>query len=371
MSRPQIIVNVTQAIARRGVATETGTAFMAYAAATGTPAGVPVECLSADAAVAATVPAAVAAWVGDALGQGAHRVIVVRAAAVDPAAVTQPEWQTALASLSAAYGAGQVLIPGVSSPAAHGALLAHAASTGRVALLDAPKDAAASATVTTAAGLAAASGAERSGLIAPWVTIPGVSAPREVPGSVIAAGLSARGDAVAGHANHAPAGLHSGGAGVVQGGTGVTKSFTDAELDSLHDAGVSVIRMINGTPTLYGWRSLSDDPVFRQLSVGRMAMQLSVGLRGVAEQFLFEQIDGRGHLFAEFEGALRGYLLPLWVSDALYGDNATDSFDVEVRSANTPATIAAGELHATVQVRLTPHTELVTIKVVTSIAEGA
>lgn len=370
MTRPQINVSITQAVARRGDESSTGTAFIVYAGATG-PTD-PVRCLTAADALTAAVPAPMAAWVGDCLAEGAPSVVVVKAAAVDAAAVTQPEWAAGLAKLTSNLGPGQVTIPGVATAAAYSALLAHAALTGRVPLLDATATPTASALVTTATGLAAAGGAERSGLITPWYTVPAAAgATRDVPGSLMAAGLAARGDARVGHANHAPAGLHDNGAGVSSRGIAVTKAFTDAEVDALYDAGVSVIRPIRGNPTLMGWTSLADSDLFHQLNIGRMAMQIVSGVSSVMDLFLFRQIDGKGHLYAELAGALRGYLQPLWSSDALYGETADQAFDVDVTSVNTPTTAAAGQLNASVSVALTPHTEKVVINVSASLADAA
>lgn len=369
MSRPQIVVNIKAALQRRGAPTDTGVAFMVYAGAGGPSA--PTKCLSAADALAAGVPAVQAAWAGDVLTQGAPSVYVLRAAAVDATAVTEAEWKAALALLSDDFGPGQVFIPGVSTSAAHAALLDHAATTQRTVLLDGAKNAAATALAATASGLAAGAGAERAGLIAPWATVPGAAGvAREVPGSVIAAGLAARGDARVGHANHAPAFDQGVGAGVVQNGIAVTAAYTNAELDTLHDAGVSVIRNIRGVPTLYGWVSVSSDDRFRQLNWGRMHMQLFFGITSLLERFLGRQIDGEGKLFAEVDGALRGYFLPLWTAGALYGATADDAFDVDTRTPNTGATAQAGELHGISAVSLSPHTEKVVIDTTTTIAEG-
>lgn len=373
MSRPQIIVTVTGALARRGAPTDTGVAFMAYAGATGPT--VPTRVRSAADATAAGVPATVAAWVGDALNQGAPEVVIVRATTADvlePIVATEAEYTTALGLFHDGFGPGQVLIPGDSTAAAHAALLAHANTTGRCVLLDVAADATAAAVAAVATGLTAAAGAERAGLIAPWVTVPGTAGvPRQVPGSVVAAGLAAREDAVAGHANSAPAGDKGYGAGQVRSGIAPTVVFSNTEHDTLHDAGVSVIRDVRGAPTLWGWVSLSDDPTFRQLNVGRMTMQLGTGIQAGGEKFLFKGIDGQGHLYAELEGFLRGYLTPLWIAGALYGSDADDAFDVDVQSVNTDTTAAAGELRSAVSVKLTPHTEKVIINVVASLAEGA
>lgn len=372
MSRPQIIVNVTAALQRRGAPTDTGTAFLVYAGASG-PTD-PTKCLSAADALAAAVPAAQAAWVGDLLTQGAPVVWVLRATAANAAAVTEAEWTTALAKLTEDYGPGQVLIPGIDTAAAYAALLDHAETFTRCVLLDGAKDATASTLTTAAAGLEASPGAKFATIVGSWVTVPGTGGTaREVPGSVVAAGLAARSDARVGHVNAAPAFDQGVGAGVVRGALGVTATYTNTELDALHDAGVSVIRNVRGVPTLYGWVALSSDASFRQLNWGRMAMQLKYGITALLERLLGRQIDGQGKLFAETEGMLRGYLLPLWQADsnpALYGETADEAFDVDTFTPNTPTTVQAGELHALVAVALTPHTEKVVIAVTTAIAEG-
>lgn len=370
MARPQIIVNVTAALPRRGAATATGTAFFAFAGAAG-PTD-PTRCLSAADATAAGAPANIVSWVGDALTEGAPEVVIVRADAAIVDAPTEAEWTAALGKFTDGFGPGQVAIPGEDAAPAHAALLAHAAGTGRTVLLDGAVDATAAALTAIATGVAASAGATRAGLVAPWVTVPAAAGTtRDVPGSVVAAGLAARGDATIGHANNAPVFDQGRGAGRVDHAVDVTTVFTNADLDALHDAGVSVIRDVQGHPTLAGWVSLSDDERFHQLNAGRMSMQLGTGINAAALQFLGRQIDGQGRLFAELEGTLRGYLLPLWNADALFGATADEAFDVEVAAVNTPATIAAGELHAAVEVALTPHTERVVIDVVTSIAQGA
>ncbi|GAB3867381.1 hypothetical protein GCM10028801_41240 [Nocardioides maradonensis] len=368
--RPQIVVNVTAALQRRGVPTETGVAFLVYAGATGTTD--PVECHSMADATASGAPDTIAQFVSDALTQGAPSVILLRASAVDTSAVTQTEWATALAKLGPDYGAGQVLIPGVATTAAHAALLAHAAAlTIRCVLLDTEADATASEIATLAASLTAADGAERAGLMAGWSVLPAAGGTtRQVPASVIAAGLVGRGDAAVGHANNAPAGDQGRGAGFVTGATDLAVRYTDSEHDTLNDAGVSVFRVVRNQPQLYGWVSLSDDPNYKQLNWGRMAMQLVSGITRGAEKFLFRQIDAQGLLYGELEGMLRGYLTPLWGQKALFGETAAAAFDVDVKNVNNPTTAAAGELHAAVSVQLTSHAEKVVISVVTTVAEG-
>jgi hypothetical protein len=369
MPRPQIIVTVTGAIARRGAPTDTGPAFVAYAAATG-PTD-PVTVTTSAAAAAAGVPDSIAAWIGDLLTQGTPRVTVVKAAATDPVTATEIQWTNALDKFVDTLGPGQVLIPGVATAAAQSALLAHAHKMSRCVLLDAAKDATATTIATTATALHAAEGAEYAGMVVPWVTVPGPGGiAREVPGSIIGAGLAAREDAVAGHANSAPAGDKGYNAGAVRGGIAPTKLFSNSEHDTLHDAGVSVIRDVRGTPTLWGWVSLSDQPVWRQLSSGRMAMQIATGIKAGVEKFEFRNVDGERHLVSEVQGFLRGYLTPLWKAGALYGATADTAFDVNV-DGNTDATAAAGELVAATDVKLSQHAETIRIAVLANTPEGA
>ena len=48
---------------------------------------------------------------------------------------------------------------------------------------------------------------------------------------------------------------------------------------------------------------------------------------------------------------------------ALYGDVAEEAFSIDTTSVNTTATIAAGEVHAIVRVRVSPTGEWVVIEI--------
>lgn len=374
MPRPSVIVTVSAALPRRGDPTATGTAMLAFVGASGPT--TPIRCTSPDAAkVYGTTAAATAIvdLIADTLAQGAPEVIAVRVAPAG-AQPTEAEWSAALDLIGDTFPAsGQVAIPGVTTAEAHQALAAHALShPSRTVFLDAEPDADAAELIALATSYADDAAAARIAVVAPSVSVPGrAGTTRVMPGSAIGCALAARGDARAGHANNAPAGDQGFSVGAIRGGRSVTATFTDTERDDLHDAGVSIIRLAGAVPTLWGWRSVSTDERFTQLNAGRFAGQLGGGIAVVAAAFLFRQIDGRGLLFSELDGALRGYLLPLWAASALYGAEPDDAFDVVVDAVNTPATIAAGELHAAVEVALTPHAERVVIDVVTHIATGA
>lgn len=281
--------------------------------------------------------------------------------------LTAAEWETALSKFTVSeFGMGQVAIPGVSTAAAHDAVVAHSAATGRTWLADGADNPTASALTTLATNQAAKSAAKYGAVFGPWVPYDATN--RLVPGSVLAAGLAARGDARVGHTNHAPAGTHSGGAGLLRRANAVATSFTSAELNTLSDAGVNVFLNTPQGPALFDWKSVSTDPQFDQLNHGRMVMKLHSEMGGVVRGFLFRQITPA--LYAEVEGALRGYLMPLYDAGALFGDEADESFDVQVAEVNTTTDAAEGRLNAAVAVRFSSHTDTIVINVNTHLADG-
>jgi phage tail sheath protein FI len=238
-----------------------------------------------------------------------------------------------------------------------------------VGLLDAPATAPASEIATSAAALASSAGAERTGLIAPWVSVPGTGGPRQVPGSIIAAGLIARGDGQVGHANHAPMFDQGRGAGSVRGALAASSVFSDADTDELYDAGVNVFRDVGGVITLTGFKALGGDPVWRQLNIGRLTMEVSARVSSLMYQYLGSPIDGQGILLSQIGGDVTGYLLDLYNRNALFGATPDDALSVVCDfTNNTPETIAAGEVHVDVAITAATAAEQIRINVVTALA---
>jgi hypothetical protein len=76
-------------------------------------------------------------------------------------------------------------------------------------------------------------------------------------------------------------------------------------------------------------------------------------------------MDGRGKKIAQFGSELSGMLAGFYDVGALYGDTVDAAFQVDVGSSvNTPTTIANGELHAVLKVKMSPFAELVVIEIV-------
>ncbi|WP_369070019.1 hypothetical protein [Kineococcus terrestris] len=362
MPRPQVVVSVAAAPPRRGIDSDTGRTFLIWPGTTG-PQN-PVRCRAATEATDAGIPQPYAQYVADALAEGSPEVIAVRAdiAALDAAGAQVSVWANALAKADVAtYGIGQVIIPGVASQNAHDALLAHADATNRCVLLDGDVDSTVAELTAFAAAQEAKPGAVRAGLIAGWVSAVGTAGvDRQIPGSVIVAGLVGRRDGLLGHAGGVPAGSQNG-AGISRLATNVSLTFTDAQQDVLADNGINPLVRRPGQVLLGNWRSLSADSRWTQLQFGRLAMQIGNGAAGVLDEFLFRTIDARGQLANEIEAAVVSLLAQLEASDALYGTNGS-SYRVVV--SDSPADAAAGLVRVSIEAAFSKYAERLVFDVV-------
>lgn len=284
----------------------------------------------------------------------------------DQGTIADAHWLAALDRLTSDLGPGQVSAPGRTTSAAYAQLLLHAANHNRVALMDAVDTA-------TVATLTVASLAQRldvnaryGSLWGPWVQIPGLvpNTIRTVPPSAVAAGLIGRSDA-----NGSPALAAAGANGVSRYAIGVSQAaWTDAQRDTLNSAGVNTIRAMFGQIKAYGFRTLADPtllPNWVQLSQVRLFMAVVAKGNAILEGHVFRLMDGRRLEFAALGGELKGMLVPYWEDNSLYGGSPGEAFSVDVSDAvNTPTTIAAGELHALVSLRVSPFAELVVLQLV-------
>jgi phage tail sheath protein FI len=283
------------------------------------------------------------------------------------ASPTATDWADALDLFTADLGPGQVSAPGSTEPTIPAALLDHAAATNRVALIDGPQTGDAAAMIAAADALTTEDNARYGALFSPGAVIPGVSpgTTRTVPWSAIEAGIIARND-LRFTANEAAAGVN----GVSQYALDLTARFTDQEYQDINAAGNNMARVRYGTIETYGYRSLAGagelpDSDWANFGNCRLNMQIVAQANAVGERYVFSQLDGRWVTINDFGSELAGMLVPFYQSGSLFGATADDAFNVNVGpSVNTPATIANGELHAVLQVRMSPFAELVVIEVV-------
>jgi hypothetical protein len=281
----------------------------------------------------------------------------------DSDGITATEKTTALAAFSKTLGPGQLSFPGETDTTVLSAALAHAAANDRVVLVDGPDSATLADLTAVATTLRADANASYGALFGPYVSVPGLvpGTVRRVPYSAVQAGICARCDREF-NPGRAAAGDRFPLQYVVD-----FADFTDADHETALLAGVNLAKDNYGTLETYGFRSLADPdtmPEWVQFNYARLRMAVSSQLNKAAQGFVFEQMDGAGHTLLKFKDALTAVLTDFYVDGALFGATASDAFVVDVGSSvNTPETIAAGELHAVIGVKFSPHAEVVYIDV--------
>lgn len=276
------------------------------------------------------------------------------------ATVTATDVTTALAKFGPNLGTGAVSTPGYDSSLVGAALIAHARSYRRVALLATTMTATSAAAIAAGVALNATVGAEHAGLIYPWVRVPVSGAiTKNISPEGYAAACRARGILAAGGPWQAPAGSGS----VARYVLGPYLDLDRAGGDSLDAGRVSHIRTIAGTTRLYGWRSLSTDETNYALLTGRDTVNvIAQAAADALEDYVFRPIDATGALFSEVEGELVGILEPIASAGGLYpkvddvnGDLIDPGYSVNVGpDVNNTATIAQNRVQATVAVRVSP-----------------
>jgi phage tail sheath protein FI len=287
-------------------------------------------------------------------------------AVVTPAAALPADIIACIDKFTDALGPGQISAPGNVDATVNDALLQHTIDHNRVALIEAPQGLTAAALITYAAAMRTHAGARNAALFAPLGIIPGIASgtTRAVGWSSVAAGIIARNDSRGLSANEPSAGVN----GLASYAIDIETRFTDAEYTQLNDASVDMAQYRWGRLATYGYRTLVDPaqvPQWWSFGNARLEMAIVAEAGAIAERYVFSQLDGRGKRIAQFGGDLRGMLIPFFESGALFGESAEDAFQVNVGpSVNTPETIAAGELHAIIMVRMSPFAEYVVIEIV-------
>lgn len=281
----------------------------------------------------------------------------------DRSNITDAEWVDAMDLFTKDMGPGQISAPGQTTAQRYADLMDHAFNNNRVEVLDGADTGTAATLLSAAATNRTLDGNRQGAMFAPWLEIPGLlpNTTRDNPPCALIAGLCARNDA-AGSPNRPVAGDN----GISRYTLDVKNTFSDSDRDSLNSAGVNVIRSLYGQIKNYGNRTLASPTTssnYLQFANARMHMKLVAEFEAEAERFQFRQIDGQGLLLQEFKNALAARAVPFWEKGSLYGETFGDSCVVDVDSVNTAQTLADGELHALIGVRLSPGNDLTYIEV--------
>lgn len=287
---------------------------------------------------------------------------------VDDTAPADAVWSAALTPFVMDYGPGQVSAPGRTTPVVWEALIAHAQTFNRFALLDGENTPTAT-TIESDAGTVQVASVDPSYgiMIAPWVTYAGPPTgtatpayPRTVAPSALVAGLIARSDSTGNNCDVAPAGNN----GLARNATSVTQVYSYSDRGNLDAAGVAVIRDYRTNIQLYGWTSMAVDPNWADAGNVRLRMQIIDAARLIGDGYEFADIDAGGIVASAFGGQLNSMLTLLYNAGALYGQTAADAFTVNVGpTVNTPQTAIARQLLAQLAVRMSPTAAQVVIAI--------
>lgn len=292
--------------------------------------------------------------------------VALSAGTDDRSSVTATMMTNALTVFGPEYGTGAVAVPGYPSSTVGAALMAHAKTYRRIALL------AAAVGATDADYLAAAdsiigSDGEYGGIFGPWVRVPlGGGATKLVSPEGYVAAARARAHADAGPWR-APAGELS----IARFIVGVERELTRAQGDALDEGQVSAIRTIAGTTRLYGWRSLSSDSDNYALLTGRDVLNtVAYAAEAALEPYVFRTIDAKGQLLGLVASELIGILDPMRAAGGLYerivdGEQVDPGYSVDVGpSINTDAVLSANKIAAVVALRVSPVGTLIDLTIV-------
>ena len=277
--------------------------------------------------------------------------------------ITPAVVRAALKRFDYTLGFAQVAYPGETRSAVHAEILQHCEVNRRPGLID--LDDIDDATIAADANaLNGATGSRYCAALAPRWIYPGPvqGTTMLVPYSAVLAGLIARADSITGNPNESAAGAN--GESLIA--RGILRSFDNDTRELLNDLGVTLPRVMRSdTVRSYGSRTVAgpDDPNWTWFPGSRTILAIAHECDVAAEEFVHRQIDGQRRLFSRLEVALGGICLDYFQMGALYGDVAEEAFMVDTTSVNTTATIAAGEVHAIVRVRVSPPGEWVVIEI--------
>lgn len=284
----------------------------------------------------------------------------------DRANATDATWNAALSRIAKDMGPGQVAYAGRTTSTAQGQLLDHAAANNRVALLDFADGLSKASLIAAVASIRAHANAKFGAAFYPWVDIPALvtgGSGRAVPPCAVVAGAIARNDSQGRSPNEPSAGD----LGILGYVTRLRTTFADADAEELNSKNVNLIRDKYGDLKIYGYRTgavKETYPLHWQFGNARLYMAIAARADNILERFVLRQIDGRGRLFKELEGQLAAMLGQFFEKGSLFGETPDEAFFVDTDTVNTPLTISNGEIHAAIELTMSPMGETVILDIV-------
>jgi phage tail sheath protein FI len=262
-------------------------------------------------------------------------------------------------------GTGQVAIPGLTTTPVHAALVAHAESYHRLALLDPPLGS----SKTDVTAIRALYGTWNGAIYYPWVkmlSFDGDGLTKFYPPSGFAAGACARADVRFG-THRAPAGLDfkiPGALDVERTASGQAQ-IDDGVREYLNGRDVNVIAPFANTGVLiYGARVMTADRRVQMVHEIRLLNLFYYSARLAYLFAVFSVVDGGGKLFRDLVSTGKNFLRSFYEDGALYGAQEADAFVVVADSSNNPPQqIDAGRVHVQWGVKLSPAAEIIIVNI--------
>jgi hypothetical protein len=277
-------------------------------------------------------------------------------------AVTAQERIDALDLFNDALGTGAVCIPdaentvGNTTYTTSEALIAHANSYNRIAILHSAESDDATEIKAKVSSLQAEDGAEHAAVYYPWVSIPttvnGIN--RLIPPD----GYVAAKRAVA----HNNAGPHVPAAGVQSASRFVNATELDISKvtgDDLDENSVNAIRVIQNSIRIYGARSISSDTEnFRYIVTQDIVNSVVVDAQRSLEELVFSSIDGRNTIYSDISSRLTAICARMKDLGALFEARSTTGAIIDLgytvrcdASLNPISQLAGGTVKAKIGLR--------------------
>lgn len=275
------------------------------------------------------------------------------------------DYTPALARFTADMGPGQVLAPAVTDPVVQTAIGNHCESLHRVGIVDLPDTAVKATLISARASLNNVIGSRLLLACGSWYNYPTDASPssRVIPMSGVQAGIIARVDS-----GKDVSAVAAGASGISRRALGLAHVYSDVDRQDLNANGVTLGRPYGGLIRTYGYRTAagpgqSGNWTFFQES--RVVMAIAYEADAVLEEFVFDVIDGKGHMFVEVKNALTGVCMKYYLADALYGATPEQAFRVVCDSSNNPPdTVKLGEVHSTIYLRTSKVAEWIKVEIV-------
>jgi uncharacterized protein len=279
--------------------------------------------------------------------------------------VSNSDMDTTLSRFTYEMGPGQVQVPGIIDADIHERVGNHIEANHRCAIIDLDDDNDPAALIAARSNMNGLPGARSMLMMAPWLYYPSETPPAQVviPYSGVQAGIVARVDK-----NGDSASVAAGKNGISQRALGLTQTFSDTDRETLNANGVNLGKQMYGLVRTYGYRTaagpdINDNWTFFQES--RVVMSIAHQSTAAIEEYVFDTVDGLGHLFVQVKNVLTGICQKFWKDGSLFGAEPNQAFRVVCDfTTNTIETIKAGEIHAIVYLRTSKVAEWVKVEIV-------